>query len=150
MSFALPKPKLMTADEVVLSRDDWEQIVAVLGDPSTGTDIVEDDDDIAAVAAARIDDARFAARIAAERGAPVETTIPIEVVEAKLDGAHPVRAWRDYRGWTQTDLAARSGVRRDLIAQIETHRKKGSIFTLARLAGVLDVPIEALTEGVGG
>jgi DNA-binding XRE family transcriptional regulator len=146
MSFALPKPKLMTADEVVLSRDDWEQIVAVLGDPA---DIVEDDDDIAAVAAARIDDARFAARIAAERGAPVETTIPIEVVEAKLDGAHPVRAWRDYRGWTQSDLADRTGVRRDLIAQIETHRKKGSILTLARLARVLDVPIEALTERVG-
>jgi DNA-binding XRE family transcriptional regulator len=71
-------------------------------------------------------------------------------IEAKLDGAHPVRAWRDYRGWTQADLAVRSGVRRDLIAQIETHKKKGSIFTLARLAGVLGVPIEALTEDLGG
>jgi DNA-binding XRE family transcriptional regulator len=150
MSFALPKPKLMTAEEVVLSRDDWERIVAVLSDPSTGNDIVEDEDDIAAVAAARLDDARFAARVETERGAQIEITIPIEVVRAKLDGAHPIRAWRDHRGWTQIDLSARSGVRRDLIAQIETHRKKGSILTLARLSRVLDVPIEALTEDIGG
>ena len=111
--------------------------------------IGEDADDVAAVAAARAEDATFAARVENERGVTVEVTIPIEVIEAKLDGAHPIRTWRDYREWTQADLAAKSGVRRDLIAQIETHRKKGSIFTLARLAGVLGVPIEALTEDVG-
>jgi DNA-binding XRE family transcriptional regulator len=113
-------------------------------------ELAEDADDIAAVAAARAEDDTFAARCENERGIAVEVTVPIEVIEAKLDGAHPVRAWRDYRGWTQADLAVKSGVRRDLIAQIETHKKKGSIFTLARLAGVLGVPIEALTEDLGG
>jgi DNA-binding XRE family transcriptional regulator len=140
MSFVLPRPKSETTDEVVLSREDWERIVAALGS------IDEDEDDIAAVAAARADDARFAAHVAAERGVPVEVTIPIEVIEARLDGAHPVKAWREHREWTQLYLSFKSGVGRDLIAQIETHRKKGSIETLSRLARALGVPIEALTE----
>jgi DNA-binding XRE family transcriptional regulator len=145
MSFALPKPKSVTTEEVVLSREDWERIVAVLGDP-TGGELEDDEDDIAAVAAARADDARFAARIESERGAAVEVTIPIEVIEAELDGAHPIRAWRDHRGWTQADLSVKSGVGRDLIAQLETRRKKGSIATFDRIAQALGVPIEALIE----
>lgn len=141
MSFPLPKPKLVTADEVVLSRGDWEQIVAALADRAE-----EDDNDIAAVTEAREADARFAARIESERGRRVETTVPIEVVKAKLEGVHPVRAWRDHKGWTQLHLAFKSGVGRDLIAQIETRRKQGSIETIGRIARALDVPIEALIE----
>jgi hypothetical protein len=141
MSFALPKPKVVTDDEVVLSREDWDSIVRVLGEPS-----VEDEDDIAAVAAARMEDARFAAQIITGRNDTVETTTPIEVVRAKLDGAHPVKAWRDYRGWTQVYLNFKSGVGRDLIAQIETRRKNGSVETLGRLARALETPIEALVE----
>ena len=146
MSFALPKPKRVTADEVVLSRDDWEQIVSVLGEPAAGDDLAEDEEDIAAVGAARSEDARFAARVSAKRGGAIETTIPIEVVRAKSDGVHPIRAWRDFRGWTQLHLSVRSGVGRDLIAQIETRRKNGSVETLERLARALDIPIEALIE----
>jgi DNA-binding XRE family transcriptional regulator len=146
MSFALPKPKLMTADEVVLSREDWEQIVAVLGDGDLEDEVVEDAEDVAAVAAARAKDADFAARVAADSGAPVETTIPIDVVEAKLGGVHPVRAWRDHRGWTQLHLAFKSNVGRDLIAQIETRRKQGGVETLSRIARALNVPMESLLE----
>ena len=142
MSFALPQPKILTDDEVVLSRADWDAIVRILGEAHD-----EDEDDIAAVAAARDEDARFSARLEAERGEPVEITIPIEVVRAELDGAHPIKAWREYRGWTQLHLNARSAVRRDLIAQIETRRKQGSVETLARLARALGTPIEALIEG---
>ncbi len=106
----------------------------------------EDAADIAAVAAAPIEDAALAARIERERGALVEVTIPIEVLEAELEGTHPIEAWREYRKWTQANLSSRSGVGRDLIAQIETHRKNGSIQTLSRIARVLQVPIEALIE----
>ena len=144
MSFVLPKPKSITIDEVVLSRADWEQIVSALEN-----DIDEDQDDIAAVAAARVEDARFAVRLEAERGSPVETTIPIEVVKGELHGAHPMRAWRDYRGWTQSDLSVKSGVARDLIAQIETRRKNGSTQSLSRLARALGVPLEVLVEDDG-
>jgi DNA-binding XRE family transcriptional regulator len=144
MSFALPKPKSVTDNEVILSREDWDSIVRVFEEPSD-----EDEDDIAAVMAARMENDRFAARIATERGDAIETTIPVEVVRAKLDGAHPIKAWRDYRGWTQAHLNSKSGVGRDLIAQIETRRKKGSIDTLGRLARALETPIEALVEDDG-
>lgn len=147
MSIALPKPKSITSDEVVLSRNDWELIVAALGKRDSDTEIPEDEDDIAAVVAARADDARFALAIQSERGRAVETTTPIEVVNAKIEGAHPIRAWRDYRGWTQQYLSFKSEVGRDLIAQIEIRRKKGSVETLDRLARALDIPIEALIEG---
>jgi DNA-binding XRE family transcriptional regulator len=144
MSFALPRPKIVTDDEVVLSRGDWDAIVRILGEPPMESD--EDEDDIAAVTAARAEDSRFAARVAAERDEAVETTIPLEVVRAKLEGAHPIKAWRDYRGWTQVYLNFKSGVGRDLIAQIETRRKQGSVETLGRLARALGTPIEALIE----
>jgi len=132
----------MTAKEVVLSREDWERLVSAVAE----AELAEDADDIAAVAVGRAEDARFAARLEAERGCPVETTIPIEVITAELDGKHPIRSWRDYRGWTQAQLASNSGVGRDLIAQIETRRKNGSIETLDRLARALRVPMEVLLE----
>jgi predicted transcriptional regulator len=106
----------------------------------------QDAGDIAAVAAARAEDTTFAARIEAERGAAVEITIPGEVIETKFDGAHPIKAWREYRGWAQVDLSLKSRVGRDLIAQIETRRKNGSVETLDRVARALGVPIEALIE----
>ena len=143
MSVMLPTPKSITADEVILSRTDWERLVSALAKSE------EDADDIAAVAAARAENAALAARLEAERGVPVETTIPIEIVEAELDGAHPVRAWREYRGWTLAELAAQTGMAPDAIAQIETRRENGSIQSLNRLARALGVPLESLIEDEG-
>ena len=142
MSFPLPKPKVITDSEVVLARADWDRITEILENP----ELAEDADDLAAIEEVTAEDAAFAARIEKERGAPVEITIPVEVIEAKLDGAHPIKAWREYRGWTQSYLSAKSGVGRDLIAQIETRRKNGSIETFDRLARALGVPIESLIE----
>ena len=147
MSFVLPKPKIVTRDgepdEVILSYADWRRIIARVAEAG------EDADDIAAVAAARAADADFAAKVAAERGSPVETTVPLEVVKAKLEGAHPLKAWREHRGITQTELASRSAVARDLIAHIETKKKQGSVKTLDRLARTLCIPIEALIAEQG-
>ncbi len=143
MSVMLPTPKSITADEVVLSRTDWERQVSALAESE------EDADDIAAVAAARAENAALAARIEAERGGPVETTIPLEIVEAELDGTHPVRAWREYRGWNLAELAAQTGMPPDAIAQIETRRENGSIQSLNRLARALGVPLESLIEDEG-
>ena len=89
MSIALPRPKLVTENEVVLSRDDWDRIVEILGDPALASELAEDANDIAAVAATRDEDAAFAARVEGERGMPVEVTIPLEVIEAELEGRPP-------------------------------------------------------------
>ena len=139
MTVVLPKPKSMTAEEVVLSRADWERLVSALED-------ADDEDDLAAVAAARAEDAALTARLEAERGGPVETTIPLEIVKAELDGAHPIAAWREHRGWTRAELSTRSGMVSETIAQIETRQNNGSIQSLNRLARALGVPIEWLIE----
>jgi DNA-binding XRE family transcriptional regulator len=140
MAFVLPKPKIVTRNgkpaEVILSYADWEKIVAMLDD--------EDTHDIAAIDVVRREDDEFAAELAAQRGMPVETTIPLEVVKAKLDGVHPLKTWREFRGMTQLQLSSNAGVGRDLIAQIETRKKRGGVGTLDRLARALGVPIEAL------
>lgn len=135
MAVIWPKPTRETAEEVTFSRADWERLRA----------LAEDLDDIAAVHAAETEDAAFAAALPAEEVAR-QTTFPLAVVKAELDGAHPVKAWRDHRGLTQQTLAERSGVVRELIAQIEGRRKQGSVETIDRLARALGVPIDSLVE----
>ena len=138
MSLMVPKPKRETADEVILSRADWERLL----------EAVEDADDIAAVAVAEAEEAAFAAALP-DDGARRETRFPLAVIKAELvEGKHPLKAWRSYRGLTQKALAERAEVMRDLIAQIETRKKQGSIETLSRLARALAVPIDALLESV--
>ena len=141
MAVVLPKPKSITDDEVVLARTDWERLVSALED----REFDEDADDIAAVAAARSADAAMLARYKRNRDLP-EATIPLEVVKAELDGVHPIRAWREYRGWTLLYLSVKSRVGQEFIDHMETRRKTGSVATLNRIARALNVPIGALLE----
>ena len=140
MAFVLPKPKIVTRNgepaEVILSYADWQKIVAILDE--------NDAEDIAAVEAARREDNELAARISAQRGTSVEATIPFEVVQAKINGTHPLKAWREFRRITQLDLSSRSGVERDLVAQIESHQKRAGLTTLEQLARALGIPTESL------
>src|SRR3546814_2778798 len=60
--------------------------------------------------------------------------VPSDYADRILEGASPLRVWRDLRGWTQQTLAQASGVNRVQIADIESGRKRGSVETVARLA----------------
>lgn len=142
----LPEPKSITENEVVLSRPDWERLAATLEDPEMVRELLEDLDDLAAAAASQAADAALAARIEAERGEPVEVTIPLEVLEAKFNGDHPVKAWREYRSWSRAALAEKAGVDSDLLADIEERRERGNIEAFDRVARALKVPIESLVE----
>lgn len=57
-----------------------------------------------------------------------------------------VRAARQALGWRLEDLAARSGVSRNMLQQIETARTNPSVATLARVAATLGVSIGVLVE----
>lgn len=59
-------------------------------------------------------------------------------------GAHPVRAWREVRGFSQTQLALVTGISRAYLAQIEAGERTGTLEIVARLARVLDCLIEQL------
>jgi transcriptional regulator with XRE-family HTH domain len=71
-------------------------------------------------------------------------TLPLPVSQRCDVGLHPVRAWREFRGFTQTQLAMVAGISRAYLAQIEGGERTGTLEIVARLARVLDCLIEQL------
>lgn len=65
-------------------------------------------------------------------------------VEAAL--ANNLREWRARRGWTQAELAARAGVSKGMLVQIEQSQTNPSIATLCKLANALGVALPRLVE----
>lgn len=82
--------------------------------------------------------AEFMRRFARE-----EALIPHEVVSATIDGTSPMRAWREYLGMTQAEVAVRMGVSQAAYAQTEAavHPRKT---TIARVAQALRLAVEQL------
>jgi predicted transcriptional regulator len=64
--------------------------------------------------------------------------IPNDVVSRTVDGASPVRAWREHLGITQTDIAARLGISQSAYAQQENsdRLRKSSREKIAAALGV--------------
>lgn len=54
-----------------------------------------------------------------------------------------LRAWRSERGWSQKDLADRSGLSATLIAMIETGERQPGLSNAICLAKALRVPLRA-------
>ncbi|MCY3867911.1 MAG: helix-turn-helix transcriptional regulator [Gemmatimonadetes bacterium] len=73
-------------------------------------------------------------------------TIPGETVNAILDGATPLKAWRQYREFTLEMLADRIGVSKEHLLQIENGQKSGTVDISRRLSTILDVELEDLVE----
>lgn len=73
-----------------------------------------------------------------------EELVPALVVDRLLDGEQPLVVWRQHRGFTQAELARRSGVNRVQIIDIEAGRKTGSVETLRKLASTLEIDIDDL------
>ncbi len=69
-------------------------------------------------------------------------TIPGEIVNAILDGATPLRAWRQHREFTLETLADRIGVSKEYLSQIENGQKSGTVDIFRRLSNVLDVELD--------
>lgn len=108
---------------VVLPRVDFEALL----------EFVEDAEDLAA-----------AEQIAAAVADGTMETFPGELVFAISDGANPVRAFRDHRGLTAEALAAKAGISRAYLSQIEAGRRNGTAATLKKLATALGVDVDLL------
>jgi ribosome-binding protein aMBF1 (putative translation factor) len=76
---------------------------------------------------------------------PDRRMIPFEVTSAILDGASPIRAWREHRGLSRTDLAQAAGIGGMKLAEIEDGTRKATPAALPRLAKALGVHIDDLT-----
>ena len=59
---------------------------------------------------------------------------------------HPVKILRRFRGMTQAQLAASSGLSRPYLTEIETGRKPGSISTLKSIANALNVSVNLIID----
>ena len=70
--------------------------------------------------------------------------VPLSVVEAKLGGASPLRAWREHRELSLQALADAAGVSKPYVSQIESGKRTGTAATLKKLATALNVPADLL------
>lgn len=78
---------------------------------------------------------------AVERG---EELIPADVVYALLDGANPIRVWREYRGLSQQSLASAVGISSSYLSQLETGKRTGTAEVLSTIAAQLRVDLDDL------
>lgn len=72
-----------------------------------------------------------------------EGLIPHEVVSATVDGASPMKAWREYLGLTQAEVAKRLGVSQSAYAQTEAAARPRKA-TAVRVATALRIAVEQL------
>ena len=72
-------------------------------------------------------------------------TIPHEVVEANLLHDVPIiKAWREYLGFTQEQLAEKSGMKQSALARIESGTVTPRYSTLVKLATAMELSPELL------
>jgi len=66
------------------------------------------------------------------------TLIPHDVISRTVDGATPIRAWREHLGLTQADLAQRLGISQSAYAQQEnsTRLRKDTRERIAKVLGI--------------
>lgn len=73
------------------------------------------------------------------------STIPHEVVRANVVNNIPLlRAWREYLGLTQANVAKRAGITQAALSQLESSSAKPRKATLEKLAHALGLKIEQL------
>ena len=89
----------------------------------------EEDEDVGAYDAARARD---------------EESFSEEVADRLIAGENPVKVFREYRAWTQRELAENIGTTAPYLSQIETGRRTGSVKLLHRLADALRVELDDL------
>lgn len=70
--------------------------------------------------------------------------MPASVVDALLDGRHPIKALREWRGLTQAELASKAGIAKLYVSQIETGRRTGTAKTLQAIAAALQVDMDMI------
>lgn len=90
-------------------------------------------------------DAQVVAEFHESYAAGKEFLIPEEIMRRELSGESPVKLWREQRGLTQQELAARAGISKPYLSQIETGKRQGRVDTLSAIARSLEVPLDVLT-----
>ncbi|MCG8344012.1 MAG: helix-turn-helix transcriptional regulator [Chlorobiales bacterium] len=80
------------------------------------------------------------ARMSLEEGK--EELLPESFVNELLEGANPVKVWREYRGMTQKKLADAAGISIPYLSQLETGKRKGSLEVYSAIATALSLTLD--------
>jgi DNA-binding XRE family transcriptional regulator len=75
-----------------------------------------------------------------------QESVPAIVVDRLLEGESPVKVWREYRELTLAALAEKAELGKSYLSQIENRRRSGTVATMKKLAAVLQVDLDDLTE----
>jgi len=76
-----------------------------------------------------------------------EEAIPASFVARLLSGyEHPLKIWREYRGYSQESLGREAGIGKSYVSQVEAGAKMGSTQVLGALAKALKVDIDDLLQ----
>ncbi len=89
-------------------------------------------------------DIAAADRVLTDIASGVDELVPSEIVDRLLNGANPVRVWRNHRGMTARELARKTELSAAYISEIETGKKDGSIASMKKIATVLGVDLDDL------
>jgi len=95
---------------------------------------------------AMIDELEDVRALDAALARPDRRMIPFEVTSAILDGASPIRAWREHRGMGQGALAKAAGIEPARLTKLEAGRRKAAPDELRRLAQTLGVQVDDLSD----
>jgi DNA-binding XRE family transcriptional regulator len=100
--------------------------------------------DLAREAEEDVGTARLVARAKKEiiGGAPV---LPKAVVDRLAKGDNPIRVLRQFRGWTQAELATTVEITQNYLSDLETGKRKGPLALHRKFADALGVPLELLS-----
>ncbi len=74
-----------------------------------------------------------------------DVLLPQAVSDAILRGDSRLKAIRKWRGHTQFDLHVKTDISQGYLSDLESGRRSGTPETIAKLAQVLDVPVEWLS-----
>ena len=80
------------------------------------------------------------AKMALEEGK--EELLPESFINELLEGANPVKVWREYRVLTQKKLADAAGISVPYLSQLETGKRKGSLEVYSAIATALSVTLD--------
>jgi hypothetical protein len=119
----IPKPIAETKDTVTLSRKAFQSLL----------DALEDAQDQAAV------------RASVARGKQgLDDALPAALYRRIVAGEHPVRIWREYRGFGLNALAREAKISAPYLSEIEKGVKPGSVAAMRSLAKALKIGLDEL------
>jgi transcriptional regulator with XRE-family HTH domain len=109
----------------VLSKSEYERLVALVGGEDAGT-------------------ARVVRKARAAIAAGHEIILPKTVVDRLAAGANPIRVLREWRERTQAELVVSVGITQGYLSDLEAGKRKGPVALHQKIARALGVPIDLL------